>query len=402
MFRWSKGFWLPSLIAATFALLGCDAPGKPGVDPAPSSRAVTTYEQPASYGAAAATAQGFVFDEQNFQKLVGDGNSVVVNGERRYLSRKPPSAAEDQRRRAMFREQMQVIPRSEWSQRIKEQAAAKARVSDYCTFEPYDQRSTNYCWANGPAQAFTTVRLQMGLPYRRISAASIAGPITGYKNVGGWELDAIEYLTLPGGTTEEAWPNAAISKALNTTAVSADRENYTALEWVELEGFDEFATAALEGRPCAVAYNWWRHVVMSCDLVEISPGKFGLLIRNSWGKWGVPNEAGFYGFAVLAEGKGTPSSGFMLRQVRPSARPTISQASLAATLDGSGTIDGVGPYLRDGVWRFDQTDGVRRVFLNGKWHDERTVQRRGNRWFRCNGSSCEPLSAAETQFALAV
>lgn len=281
-----------------------------------------------------------VYDDSNADELIGNGEYVEFNGQRFNLSRKAPPPAEAERRRALFRESMQLIPRSEWPARIKAQGAAKARVSDYCNFPPYNQAGTNYCWANGPCQAFTVARLQMGLPYRRISSASVGGPITGYRNVGGWELDAIEYLTKTGGTTEDAWPNTGISRNYNTDAVAQDRPNYVALEWVECSGFDEFGTAVLNGFPCAVAYNWWSHVVMLCDLVEISPGRYGFLIRNSWGDWGQKNELGFYGFSVLAEGKGTPSSGFMLRQVIPSARPVISRAASVVETQHCSTAPG--------------------------------------------------------------
>lgn len=399
MFRWRNRLLFTALLGFGLSLVGCieqvpapaPAPAPvPGPCPGPG---------PCPYRE---TVSAPIYGDHNFKELVGDGHSVTVNGQKYFLSRKAPPAAEQERRKEMFRQEMQghrrsgvmfhqkmdVIPRSEWSQRIKEQAAARARVSDYCNFPAFNQASTNYCWANGPCQAFTIARLQQGLPPRRISSASIACLLTDYRNVGGWELDAIEGLTDIGATTEDAWPNAAISKAYNTAAVENDRENYVALEWVELNSFDEFATALLNGYPCAVAYNWWHHVVILCDLVEISPGHFGFLIRNSWSDgWGGKNELGFGGFAVLAEGKGTPSSGFMLRQVRASARPVVRNASLFSSEPNEGEpyqaedgswhviLNGYHCWRENGEW-VTTINGRKRFFRNGHWYE---MDRRGFR-----------------------
>lgn len=377
-----------------------------GCEPAPPPPA-DHVQQPVY--AAPSEAASKVYDEANIRDLIGDGQSIIINGERRYFSRQTPPKDEQQRRMAAFREKISCIPRSEWSARIKQQTALRARVSDYCTFPAYDQRSTNYCWANGPCQAFTIVRNQMGLPFREISAASVAGPITNYRNVGGWELDAIEYLTEAGGTTVQAWPNAAISRAFNTTLVGEDRENYIALEWVELETFDEFATAMLQGFPCVAAYDWWRHVVTLCDLVEISPGRYGVRFRNSWSdQWGDKNELGYGGFGVLAEGKGTPSSGFMLRQVRPSARPvvTVSNAMLATyKAEHKETQEERNARIykgADGYSRFIEDDGREMIHVGGTWYDISTLKFQNGRWYYCNGVGCRKLSVLrpETHYEL--
>lgn len=390
MYRYRDRFLFLALVAFGLTAIGCIE------QPKPLQKHVDQIDSRAASAPATVPAASHypVYDEHNVRELVGDGNSVVVGNQRYYLSRQPPPPAEAARRKAMFKEQMKLIPRSEWPARIKAQAAARARVSDYCNFPAYDQKSTNYCWINGPCQAFTIARLQMGLPYRRISSASIGGPITGYKNVGGWELDGIVGLTNIGATTEDAWPNAAINRAYNTEAVALDRENYKAIEWVELETFDEFATACLEGFPCAVAYNWWRHVVVLCDLVELGPNRYGFLIRNSWSDaWGAKNELGYGGFAILAEGKGTPSSGFMLRQVRPSAKPVITNASRVSFPDEGQpyqAADGSWHIVLDGhhCWREGDRwttiiNGKKRQYMNG-------------RWYECDGRGCRPVSLNES------
>lgn len=265
-----------------------------------------------------------IYDDRSFRALLGDGKMVIVGGERRLLSRIPPKPDHDRSGYSTaFEDKFATIPRSEWSERLKEQLARKARVSDFQNFPPHDQDGLPTCWSNGPAHAATTQRVIQGLPYLELSACSTAVPISG-GHVGGNEDTAVEYAAKYGWASCKVWPNNSTSRSLmDSSEVKADRLNHKALEWVYLGNkFENYATAALLGWPMAVAYNDWSHVVSLCDLVEIEPGHFGLRIRNNWGKWGAANEYGFYGYAVFPEGArshGCPDSGFALRQVTSAA-----------------------------------------------------------------------------------
>lgn len=258
--------------------------------------------------------------DSDFDALVGDGTSVVVNGDRRLLSRTPKPAGHDTRLYSKpFGDVAPVIPRNEWSARIKEQRERKQRVSDFQKFDPDDQDGLPVCWAAGTCHAFSTARVIMGLPFVRISGCSVAVPISGGHS-GGYEGDAVEYLTKHGGVSVDLWPYCSTDRSLDRKPeVSENRKHHVALESYECDGFDEFATALLLGFPCTVAYNWWSHVVSLADLVEIEAGSYGLLIRNNWGDWESKNDYGFSGYTVFREGrKGTPSSGFAFRQVTSS------------------------------------------------------------------------------------
>ena len=52
--------------------------------------------------------------------------------------------------------------------------------------------------------------------------------------------------------------------------------------------------------------NWWGHAIYYLDLVEMSPGRFGVLARNSWG-------AGYGddGYFILEESRATPDEQYM-------------------------------------------------------------------------------------------
>lgn len=266
-----------------------------------------------------------VFDDSNYQLCCGDGQRIVVAGEEYFLSATPPTPEEE----AMVGMcstpfemcGIELIPESDWSAMLKDQIARKARVSDFCTFPAYDQSRTNYCWINGPCQAMTTQRLIQGLPLKIISSASAGCLIKGYRNVGGNEVPGIKWLAEHGAATVDLWPNAAIDERFDTEASRAQRVHYKPLEWIN-SGSDhrKYATMALLTVPGAFAYYWMSHVMMMCDLVEIERGSFGFRVRNSWrDSWGAKNEHGFGGFATYRIGsRGTPNSGFHLRQVTAS------------------------------------------------------------------------------------
>ncbi len=266
-----------------------------------------------------------VIDDANFPQfassLVGDGVEVNAAGELRMLSAMERKAPYGSVSTPFEFSGLPLIPRSEWSARLKEQKERRARVSDYCDFPAYNQASTNYCWANGPCQAATTKRRIQGLPYVQFSAASIAAPIKGYRNQGGWGEDACEYLAKNGACRTELWPNAEINRARDNAESQADRLNFKVLEWIDCptaKMFDYVVSACILSLPGAAAYSWWGHLVMGSDAVEIEANSFGLRIRNSWGAWGAKNEFGEFGFEVYREGKGTPGSYQILHQVTPS------------------------------------------------------------------------------------
>jgi len=278
-----------------------------------------------------------VYDDSNYTSLLSqtyeqlpDGNVVGVHisgGQKRYLSRvNSPGQTVDYKATYSSpfdtsgpRGTNPTISRSDWKAALTEQTDRRRLVSQFQNFAPHDQDGLPTCWANGPAHAFTTARVMQGLPLVYMSACSVAVPISGGHS-GGDEWDAAEYSVKYGFADFGVWGNNDTSYSLNTSQdVVESRKHHLALELYECNSFDEFATACLMGYCCAIAYNWWSHVIMLCDLVEVEAGSWGFRIRNNWGNWGDKNEYGQPGYAVFREGKGTPSSGFAYRQTLASA-----------------------------------------------------------------------------------
>jgi hypothetical protein len=198
-----------------------------------------------------------------------------------------------------------TINRSLWTPMIQSMEASKSRVSDLIIqggLESLDQNGTNYCWTNGVVTCIESNRCANGLPYLKLSPASVAAPIKGYRNQGGWGGEALEYIVAHGICTTDLWPANAISRSyFDNSRANASLHKVT--EWYDLNSrnFDQLMTCLLLRIPVAIGLNWWSHEVAAIDPVVVSPGRYGVRIRNSWGP-----SYGDNGFAILTESKATP------------------------------------------------------------------------------------------------
>lgn len=206
-----------------------------------------------------------------------------------------------------------LIPRSEWPTRVAALKAANAGLMALCYghVPDNDQSQSNYCWGNGPVSGAMHLRYAQGESPVYLSAASVCGPISGYRNEGGWGLDAVKFLVSTGCVRDSLWPNAAIDRSYASKAeVKADYPRHKLLSAnLDLGAtgkmFDEVATCVLLGAPVPVGYNGWGHEVV-CVSLTIENGKPYLILRNSWGdSW----DGGDKGYFKMAEGRwpnGTP------------------------------------------------------------------------------------------------
>lgn len=216
--------------------------------------------------------------------------------------------------------QLQLIPRSEWSARIKEMEATKSRLSDIRGDMPsLDQGKNGYCWAHSTVHCVQMVRKVNGSPYVPLSAYMVAAIIKRGRDEGGWCGLSAKFLREVGVCSQDLWPQGDRDTRRDTPEVRADAAKYKVTEeWTDLTRdvydqnltFDQLMTCLLNRVPCAVDFNHWAHSVCALDLVEVESGSFGIRILNSWSdRWGDR------GFGVLRGRKAIPDGALAIRVV---------------------------------------------------------------------------------------
>ncbi len=217
-----------------------------------------------------------------------------------------------------------LIPRNEWSSRIKDLEQSKAMYADLRTvgnkgghIESLDQNGQGYCWAYSTAGAITCARLRDGQPYVRLSAHAVACKIKNFRDEGGWNPLSVEYAIKHGYPSVQTWAEKSMSRQYDTAATWLEAANYKIVDgWMDLEAsvynrnlsFDQFMTCLLLRIPCPADYNHWRHSVCGCDPLEADSSlplsdirRWAVRIWNSWrDSWGAK------GMGVLIGSKAVP------------------------------------------------------------------------------------------------
>lgn len=223
-------------------------------------------------------------------------------------------------------DEMPLIPRSEWSARIKEQKELGARLSDIrnradngVPMKALDQNGQGYCWFYSITGTVMMVRAVNNQPYVRLSGHGGACKVKNFKNEGGWCGLGAKFARETGIPSVAVWPEKSMSRANDNVETWANAAKHKIAEdWVDLAKpvydqnltFDQVASCLLTGIPCAVDFNWWAHSVCALDLVEVEPGSFGLLILNSWTDgWGEN------GTGILRGSKAQPNGAVATRVV---------------------------------------------------------------------------------------
>ena len=194
-----------------------------------------------------------------------------------------------------------LIPRSEWQARIQEMEEQKSRTSDLirlCQLPHKDQNGTNYCWINAPTHCVEIDRLQQNQRTVSLSPASAGAQIKGYRNVGGWGLEGLQWIIGKGLVPSSLWPDNAIDKKYATADNLAIALDYRTDEWIECipRNVEQMVSMLLRRAPGAAGLGWWSHEVTFCDAVWIDRA-IAIRFRNSWKGYGD------FGFSILQGSK---------------------------------------------------------------------------------------------------
>ena len=213
--------------------------------------------------------------------------------------------------------EIKLIPRSEWSARIKERAERKAGLANLrmtaLNGQPIpslNQGQWGYCWAHSTTGALMLVRAKMGLPYVPLSAFAVAATIKNGQDEGGWGALSLQFAEERGIPSQQFWPQGSADLSHGTPECWADAAQHKVTDdWADLQTpvynrnltIDQYATLLLSDVPVVSDFNWWGHSVCAIDWVEIEPGSFGPKILNSWG-----DDWEDHGMANLEGDKGIP------------------------------------------------------------------------------------------------
>jgi hypothetical protein len=227
---------------------------------------------------------------------------------------------------------MPLIPRSEWSARIKEGNETKSFLShirrigsEGKPIPSLDQNGKGYCWAHSATHAVMMLRASMGLPYVRLSAYAIACVIKNYQDEGGWGAQALDFIATgidkngkhyEGVPSVDNWPEKSMKSSNDNPATWENAALHKVTEgFVDIQAaqydrdltFDQTMTCLLSRIPVIGDFNWWSHSICLLDPVEIEPGSFGVKILNSWSdQWGDLGEAVLQGNKAIPDGATAP------------------------------------------------------------------------------------------------
>lgn len=192
-----------------------------------------------------------------------------------------------------------LIPESDWQGMIEEMEERKTRVSDLVNqagLPCKDQGSTNFCWANAPVHCLEVLRVIQNQPLVLLSPASVACPINGFRNQGGWGQDALEQLITAGAVPVKNWPANAIDRKYYTDANKTIALDYRTSEWFNIQprNLKQFISCLLRRIPVACGYNWQQHETTAYEPVWVN-GRIGTRNRNSWTmNWPSQGAGGYY------------------------------------------------------------------------------------------------------------
>ena len=219
-----------------------------------------------------------------------------------------------------------MFSRQEIKERIEELERTKSRLFDLLAqakIPPLDQGYTNTCHASGSVDGVQVARCAAGLPYVPLSGASVAGPVSNFRNwkpfpgrpagVGGWGLQDTRYIAEHGIAPQSLWPNADLNPKWNTPEVQRERQKYRVSPegWLDLPRgqWEPLWTCVLLGYSCPVAHNEWSHLTNAITLGIDSRGRINTLVRNS----GYGRDR--TGHTWLPESFGTPDEALAVRLV---------------------------------------------------------------------------------------
>jgi hypothetical protein len=221
-------------------------------------------------------------------------------------------------------ESIEIIPEEQWPDLISMKDRCHSWLHDrVCDLPCKDQNGLGYCHGYGPVTCMEVMREVAGLPYVELSAESVAGRVTRWRNEGGdpeEDLQALvehgaclaSYMDKPHSISPSRWmdgweENAKLHRAEEVySQIAGDL-------WL-IAG-----TCALRNIATSPWFDWWGHCISGSYRLkyDVKTKKIYRLDRNNWGmSWG---ENGYCWFEKgRGRSQGTPSGIVAVRVATPS------------------------------------------------------------------------------------
>jgi hypothetical protein len=232
-----------------------------------------------------------------------------------------------------FNKDVPLLSFEEIAERVEQAEKDKSRISDIRMIgdngnpiKSLDQNGQGYCWAYSTCHGMMLRRAQMGLPYVRLSAHSLACKVKNFRDEGGWcGLSATKAMEI-GYVPTKYWAEKSMSRQNNTAANWEIAKGFRLTEgFMDLQQpvygktltFQQVLSCAVSGVPVAVDYNHWSHSILGMDPVLATdrfplndPRTWGFRIWNSW-----RDQWGRLGTGILLGNKAIPNGAVAIRDV---------------------------------------------------------------------------------------
>lgn len=194
---------------------------------------------------------------------------------------------------------IEPIPLEQWPDIIADRIRARSTIEDRWKDSPIgvlNQEKISYCHAFSSVMLTMLERELQSLPYVELSASSIGGPVTGWRNAGAYIHDDLARAVRFGTASTAFVPMLTTRKADCKPGWEADAAKRKVSEYSDIQSrnFVIHGTMLLDNHPVGVGLNYWGHAVTDVDVVDLYPQKratdwtrYGIKFINSWGKgWG--------------------------------------------------------------------------------------------------------------------
>jgi len=217
---------------------------------------------------------------------------------------------------------VKTIPMEEWPDRIADKERTKSSLKHIWADSKIgvlNQGSVSYCHAFSVVMVDMIKRELQGLPYVELSASSVGGPVTGWRNAGAYIHDDLKRIVSHGACSTAFCPMLTTSKSDCKSGWEADAAKYQCNEFADVRprNFLEHGSLLLQNHPVGVGLNYWGHAVTDLVLRDMDKSRkatdwtrYGVEFLNSWG-----TGYGSGGFGVRVGNKALADAIYAMLQV---------------------------------------------------------------------------------------